>query len=53
LQAAKPTDNAEWALASCFVSPGFDFADFEMPTRAQMMEWLPEHAEAIAAFTRS
>jgi predicted cupin superfamily sugar epimerase len=34
------------------VAPGFEFADFEMPERAELLETHPAHAELIRRFTR-
>jgi predicted cupin superfamily sugar epimerase len=50
LQAARPLD--DWSLVTCLVAPGFDFADFEMPERAELLEAYPAHAELIRRFTR-
>jgi predicted cupin superfamily sugar epimerase len=41
-----------WALCTCLVAPGFDFSDFIMPTRGEMMNLFPHHHEVIEAFTR-
>lgn len=41
----------DYVLAGCTVAPGFDFADFEMPSRAQMLEKFPEHKEVIERLT--
>jgi uncharacterized protein len=42
----------QFALVGCTVSPGFDFADFEMAERVQLSERYPQHAELIARMTR-
>jgi predicted cupin superfamily sugar epimerase len=31
-----------WSLLGCTVSPGFEFADFEMPPRRKLLELLPQ-----------
>ena len=49
-QAAAPT--ADWALVGCTVAPGFDFADFEMPGRAELLALFPREAALIEQFTR-
>jgi uncharacterized protein len=36
-----------YSLVSCIVSPGFDFADFELFTQAQLMELCPQHEAVI------
>jgi len=40
-----------FSLISCVVSPGFDFADFELGTRAGLLEQFPQHAASIEALT--
>ncbi|MEX0771042.1 MAG: cupin domain-containing protein [Balneolaceae bacterium] len=34
-------------LAGCTVAPGFDFKDFELADRRQMLDLFPEHEEII------
>lgn len=50
LQAARSL--GEYTLVLCVVSPGFDFADFSMPTREELLREHPEQRELILAFTR-
>jgi predicted cupin superfamily sugar epimerase len=38
--------------SGCTVAPGFDFADFRMPSRAELLEKLPQHRELVTALTR-
>ncbi|MBI1221458.1 MAG: hypothetical protein GC180_02545 [Bacteroidetes bacterium] len=38
-------------LAGCTVAPGFDFKDFELADRAQLIQLFPEHAELINSMT--
>lgn len=40
-----------WALMGCTVSPGFDFADFEMGSRAILLENFSDHCELIVRLT--
>jgi uncharacterized protein len=40
-----------WALVSCVVTPGFDFADFELADRDALLAEHPRHAELIRALT--
>ncbi|HTX68286.1 MAG TPA: cupin domain-containing protein [Thermoleophilia bacterium] len=40
-----------WALVSCVVTPGFDFADFELADRAALLGEFPQHAEVIGELT--
>lgn len=52
-QAAIPTKGPRgFALCGCTVAPGFDFADFEMPGRAALLERFPESTDAVKRFTR-
>ncbi|HMB72653.1 MAG TPA: cupin domain-containing protein [Gammaproteobacteria bacterium] len=51
-QAARLADDSPWALCGCTVAPGFEFADFEMPARAQLLERFPQHAEILHQLTR-
>jgi hypothetical protein len=48
-----PADNegSRFTLVGCTVSPGFDFADFEMPGRSELVTLFPEHRELILEFT--
>ncbi|PLX17389.1 MAG: hypothetical protein C0599_13680 [Salinivirgaceae bacterium] len=43
----------KFSFSGCMVTPGFDFADFDMPTAAQLIKLFPEHEELIRRFTRS
>jgi len=36
----------------CTVSPGFDFADFEIGQRAKLMAQFPQHRQIIQRLTR-
>jgi hypothetical protein len=50
LQAAEP--RGDYTLVGCTVAPGFDFADWEMPSRDALVERYPEHAELFRRLTR-
>ncbi len=50
-QAAVPR-GTRFALCGCTVAPGFDFSDFEMPTRARLEEAFPALRELVARLTR-
>lgn len=52
-QAARLADASPWALCGCTVSPGFEMADFEMPSRDQLLQRFPQHAAIIRELTRS
>lgn len=41
-----------FALVGCTVAPGFDFADFEMPPRAELTSRFREYRDVVAALTR-
>jgi len=42
----------EFSLAGCTVSPGFDFADFEMADRRELSARYPEHIDLIVRMTK-
>ncbi len=50
LQAARPLGT--FTLVTCLVAPGFDFADFELPTREELEGLFPRHVELVRRFTR-
>ncbi|MGE5315677.1 MAG: cupin domain-containing protein [Acidobacteriota bacterium] len=41
-----------YALISCVVAPGFDFADFELGVRAELIRRYPAHRSSIEHLTR-
>ena len=41
-----------WALCGCTVTPAFEFSDFEMPPRGELLARHPSHREAIERLTR-
>ena len=43
----------EFSLVGCTVSPGFDFADFEMPDQAWFLAAFPQHEAIIREITRA
>jgi predicted cupin superfamily sugar epimerase len=49
---ADPTASPGFALVGCTVAPGFDFADFEMPGRAELLAKFPSHKPVIERLTR-
>ena len=51
LQAARVIGDG-FALVGCTVAPGFDFADFSMPPRADLSARFPSLRDVIEAFTR-
>ena len=52
LQAARLAPGVAWAFGGCTVAPGFDFADFEMPARAELVAAHARHAAVICELTR-
>jgi uncharacterized protein len=49
--AAEPIEGSGFCLSGCTVSPGFDFADFELAGRGSLTEEYPAHAELIRRLT--
>lgn len=45
-------DWTSWALVGCTVAPGFDFADFALAKRNEMLTAYPQHSEIIHRLTR-
>ncbi len=50
--ASRVLNNDGWALCGCTVSPGFDFADFKLAERSNLVHLFPEHEAIISALTR-
>ena len=44
---SKPMAGSEFSLVGCTVAPGFDFADFELADRADMLRRFPQHKAVI------
>ncbi|MGA6993365.1 MAG: cupin domain-containing protein [Candidatus Deferrimicrobiaceae bacterium] len=42
----------EYTLVACFAPPGFEFADFSIPTREKLLRMYPDRRELILSFTR-
>lgn len=51
--AARLCDGHDYVLCGCTVAPGFDFADFEMANRAELVRAFPQHVGVIEQLTRS
>ena len=41
----------DWSLCGCTVSPGFDFADFELGDRTDLLARFPSHRELVERLT--
>jgi predicted cupin superfamily sugar epimerase len=50
LQAARPL--GEYSLVSCIVAPGFDFDDFALASREELLAAFPSEAADIRSLTR-
>ncbi|MFI5351141.1 MAG: cupin domain-containing protein [Elusimicrobiota bacterium] len=48
---ARPSKGAGWCLAGCTVAPGFDFADFELGRRQELLAAYPSVRAEILALT--
>jgi predicted cupin superfamily sugar epimerase len=49
---ARLAPSGSFALVGCTVAPGFDFADFVMPSQSTLMKMFPAHAGLVGALTR-
>jgi predicted cupin superfamily sugar epimerase len=49
--AAEVLEEGSFSFVGCTVSPGFDFQDFEMPSRQGLVEMYPDLEEVIKKFT--
>ncbi|MEI6822226.1 MAG: cupin domain-containing protein [Bacteroidota bacterium] len=45
--AAHVNDKSSYTLTGCTVAPGFDFADFELGKRNELINLFPQHKEVI------
>ncbi|MEO5562973.1 MAG: cupin domain-containing protein [Chitinophagaceae bacterium] len=50
--ASEVFNNAEYGLAGCSVSPGFDFNDFELAKKETLSKKYPQYAELIERLCR-
>ena len=50
--AAEPEPGAAFALAGCFVSPGFEYEDFELAERDRLFAEFPRERSLVTRFTR-
>jgi predicted cupin superfamily sugar epimerase len=50
--AARVADGGAYTLCGCTVSPGFDFADFELAKRDELLAQYPQHASLIRIFSQ-
>ena len=50
--AANVIQDGNYGLVGCTVAPGFDFADFELAGRDNLLKEFPKHEKLIRKFTR-
>jgi predicted cupin superfamily sugar epimerase len=50
--ASRVKDAVGFALVGCTVAPGFDFADFELGVRGELIRSFPAHRKLIEELTR-
>ena len=50
-QAARVAPGSSWAFGGCSVAPGFEYADFEMPSATALIEAFPQHEAIIRTLT--
>jgi uncharacterized protein len=51
-QGTRLVEGGQWALLGCTVAPGFDFKDFHISSRQELIAQYPQHAAPITRFTR-
>ena len=51
--AAEVSKENSFALVGCTVSPGFDFADFTLAVRSELVAQFPNHKQLITKLSRS
>jgi len=49
--AAEVMNDDAYTLVGCTVAPGFDFYDFELPSRKELSSLFPEHIEILTKLT--
>ena len=49
--ASKVAEGGNYSLVGCTVSPGFDFADFELANRDELTKLYPQHSALIKELT--
>jgi len=50
--AAEPIKKENYTLVGCTVAPGFDFNDFELGKRKELLQRFSQHKDLIIRFTR-
>ena len=49
---AEVNDPRSFSLVGCTVAPGFDFSDFELGKREELIKLFPQHSDIIKKLTR-
>lgn len=49
---ATVNDKSSFSLVGCVVAPGFEFSDFELGKREELLKQFPQHREIIEKLTR-
>lgn len=50
--ASEPAPGSSFSLAGCTVAPGFDFADFELADKKNLMVLFPQHLSIISRLSK-
>jgi predicted cupin superfamily sugar epimerase len=50
--ASEPAPNSNFSFVGCTVSPGFDFADFELVNEDELSKQFPEYSNTIKRLCR-
>ncbi len=50
--AAELINKKGFSLVGCTVAPGFDFNDFQLAKRSELIKLYPQHKNLITKFTR-
>ena len=50
--ASEPAPGTSYAFVGCTVAPGFDFADFEMASKAAIIKQYPQHQKLLERLCR-
>jgi predicted cupin superfamily sugar epimerase len=51
--ASRVRDPSSFALAGCTVAPGFDYEDFELGKRSELIRLYPQHRKLVEQLTRT
>lgn len=49
--AAFPLEDVDYSLVGCTVSPGFDYKDFSLGKKSELMEEFPQHKELFEKYS--